>query len=1024
MRVRLEASRAVLAFCAFAAVPAIAQQTITVNRGTTRTTQAAVAGTDSVTVAAGGAIDTTANPAINWNGASTGLAITNSGTIRSTASGGRAIGTSGSATTRGITLTNNAGGLIESADDAIRINNDVTAGTIRIDNFGTIRTTNGGQAIDFDAIASGTASVAITNYAGGVIRSVGQDAIRPGQGAIVTNAGLIYSEGPTNNNYDGIDWQQRSGTVVNQNGGTISGLRHGITSDIDVNVTNLAGGSIIGRNGSGIGSDGTGTVVNFGTIEGSWDGLATNGDGDGVDIDLIGTVTNSGTIRGISARGVDSGGRPNGAEGIAIGGGVITNTATGLISGGRTGILVDDGGVGGAYGATTITNAGRIEGFTGPAIQLVGEFADTITNSGTIASNGAVAIQMGGGNDTLALVTGSTITGRADGGTGNDLVSLSGTGSGTFGNLVNFERLAVVSGNWTLSDASTFATSTTLSAGANLTTATPLTGAITNNGTITLNQAANGSFAGTLAGNGTLIKAGAGTLSIGSQAFTGATLVSAGRLDVLGTLPSTIIVARGATLGGTGTTGPVTVGVGGIVAPGQSIGTLTVNGAFVQSAGSTYQAEIAPTGAADRIVVNGAATIQSGAILQPIPAAGTYTPGTRFVLLTATGGVSGAYTLTGASLGTGTELRLGGTANAVFVDVARTGASLPLVAQSTNQLNTAIAVSQLGVANAAYAAITLVPENANVRYALDQLSGEIHASARTAMVRDADLAQRSVLTHLDDGSAGMGLWAQGIAGYGEEEGDRGAADGSRSTYGGMGGFDFEVTEGIRIGAAGGYTRDKLVVRERASRATLKTTHALGYLDAVLAGFHYSGGVGYDWVDVDTRRAPAFGGFSDVNTASYDGGVLHGFARIGAPIPAFGATIEPFASIQGYRVRTKSAQEAGGAASLGLFRRREAFAQASVGTKVETRVVGAISARGSAAYVHVFGQRAGEASVRFGNTNGFFPVRGTTMSSHAAAVSGAVNWALAPKARLSVSYDGLIGTTSSESTGRLTFAIGF
>ena len=1024
MRVGLEASRLVLAVCAFAAAPVMAQQTINVPQGTTRNTQAVVGGTDSVTVQAGGTFDTSANPTINWATASTGLTIANSGTIRSTAAGGRAIGTSGTATQRSLTLTNNAGALIESADDAIRINNDVTAGTITINNAGTIRTTGGGQAIDFDAIAAGTATVAINNLAGGTIRSFGQDAIRPGQGATVTNAGLIYSDGPANNNYDGVDWQGRSGTVINQGTGTISGLRHGITSDVNVNVTNQANATIIGRNGSGIGSDGTGTVVNFGTIEGRWDGVATNGDGDGVDIDLIGSITNSGTIRGVSAAGVDSGGRPNGAEGIAMGGGTITNTASGLIYGGRTGILIDDGGVGGAYGATTITNAGRIEGFTGPAITLVGEFADTITNSGTITSGTATAINMGGGNDTLNIVAGSTITGRVDGGTGSDLVSLSGTGSASFGNLVNFERLAVQSGNWTLTDASTFATSTTVATGASYSSTLPLTGAITNNGTVTVNQTTNGTFAATLAGTGTFIKTGTGTLSIGSQAFTGATLVSAGRLDVLGTMPSAITVARGGTLGGTGTTGNVSIGVGGIVAPGTSIGTLTVNGSFTQASGSTYAAEIAPSGLSDRIVVNGTASIGAGAILQPIPATGTYAPGTRFTLLTATGGITGTYTLAASSLGTGTELRLAGTANAVFVDVARTGASLATLTRSTNQLNTAIAVGQLGVANAAYANLTLASTDDNVRYGLDQLSGEIHASARTAMVRDADLAQRSVLTHLDDGATGTGLWAQGILGYGEEEGDRGAGNGSRSTYGGMGGVDFEITDGIRIGGAGGYTRDKLVVSSRASRATLKTTHVLGYLDAALAGFHYSGGVGYDWVDVDTRRTPTFGGFTDVNTASYDGGVLHGFARIGAPLPLLGATFEPFAMIQGYRVKTKSAQEAGGAASLGLFRRREAFAQASIGSKVETPIVGNISARGSAAYVHVFGQRAGEASVRFGNVNGFFPVRGTTMSSHAAAVSGAINWAVAPTARLSVAYDGLIGTSSSESTGRLTLSIGF
>jgi hypothetical protein len=169
-----------------------------------------------------------------------------------------------------VTLINNAGALIQSQDDAFRINVGVTAGSIIINNFGTIKSTNGGQGLDFDAIAAGTATVSITNRATGLIQADNNDAIRPGQGALVTNFGTLFTNGSFTGNdgtkNDGIDWQGHSGTVVNKTGALISAFRHGITSDVDVNVTNEVGATIIGRNGSGVGSDGTGTVVNFGTI--------------------------------------------------------------------------------------------------------------------------------------------------------------------------------------------------------------------------------------------------------------------------------------------------------------------------------------------------------------------------------------------------------------------------------------------------------------------------------------------------------------------------------------------------------------------------------------------------------------------------------------------------------------------------------------------------------------------------------------------------------------------------------------
>ena len=56
-------------------------------------------------------------------------------------------------------------------------------------------------------------------------------------------------------------------------------------------------------------------------------------------------------------------------------------------------------------------------------------------------------------------------------------------------------------------------------------------------------------------------------------------------------------------VGGTGTLGPVTV-IGGTLAPGNSIGTITVGGNLTFGAGSTYQVEVSPA-ASDRTNVTG-----------------------------------------------------------------------------------------------------------------------------------------------------------------------------------------------------------------------------------------------------------------------------------------------------------------------------------------------------------------------------------------------------------------------------------
>ncbi len=710
-----------------------------------------------------------------------GNSVTNLGTLSNRNANGRAIDLSSTGSIN-FNISNEAGALIESANDAIRIAGNPRGANVSIRNSGTIRSTNGGQAIDFDAIASGS-SIEIVNTSTGIIQSFGQDAIRPGQGAIVTNAGLIFSDGPANNSYDGIDWQARAGVVNNQATGTISGLRHGITSDVAVTVNNA--GTILGRNGSGIGSDGTGSVVNFGTITGRWDGVAVNGDGDGIDIDFIGSVTNSGTIQGLSANGVDSGGRANSAEGIAMGGGTIINTSGATIYGAGTGILINhDTNAGGvADGATTINNAGTIRGGAGRAITLVGAFADIITNSGTITGGTAGAIDMGDGNDTLNILTGSVITGTIDGGAGIDRVNLGGTG-GSFGATTGFETLAINTGAWTLTAPATYANGTTIANRASLIgNTTTLTGGIANAGTLMFDQRVDGIAAITLTGTGQLTKIGNGSLTLGSQpSFTGATAVNAGRLILAGSLPSAVTVGSGATLGGVGTIASLAVATGGTVAPGNSPGTLAVTGNFTQASGSTYLAETTAAGLSDRIVVGGTATLANGAVLNVTRDGGAYTVGSRYTLLTANGGITGTYTVVQTATG-GTELRLLQSNTAIAVAVARTGASLSGLATTRNQAAVAPAFAALGIGNAAYAALTLAPDDAVVRDAFDDLSGEVYATVRTTMLRGAQTGEDATRTRLLEPGDTRGIWGQILGQRGSDDGDRNAARATRSGWG-------------------------------------------------------------------------------------------------------------------------------------------------------------------------------------------------------------------------------------------------
>lgn len=396
---------------------------------------------------------------ITWSGASAGtVTINNQGTVRATANGGRAIDTSSSGGAgRSLVLQNGVNGQILGGNDAVRINFSSGVGSVAVDNAGYIYSVTG-QALDFNAIQTGT--VEIVNQATGVISTKDADGVRPGANGTVINYGKIIGggaglvAGASNLSSEAIDFQDFGGTVHNKTGGIINGGRHGITGDGVIDVTNAAGGLIRGHNGSGINLDNTGSVVNHGTISGNFDATLINGDGDGVDIDGVGSIDNYGRIEANGAGGVKNGPTdPNRADGIAMGGGIINNYAGATVYSADRGILIDDSEAGPAFGKTTLVNHGVIDAQT-TGVTLQGEWDDYLLNTGTIRSRtGDVAIDMGGGNDTLVVKTGSVVEGSVRGGTGTNQLVLSGSGAGQLGLTQEFGSIQIEGGNWGLGGA-------------------------------------------------------------------------------------------------------------------------------------------------------------------------------------------------------------------------------------------------------------------------------------------------------------------------------------------------------------------------------------------------------------------------------------------------------------------------------------------------------------------------------------------------------------------------------------------
>ena len=142
-----------------------------------------------------------------------------------------------------------------------------------------------------------------------------------------------------------------------------------------------------------------------------------------------------------------------------------------------------------------------------------------------------------------------------------------------------------------------------------------VTGNIVNNSILAYHRSDEWVFQDIISGAGALETYG-GTLRLkGANTYRGGTSVNGGFLAVDGSIASAATVNKGGRLGGTGSIGSLVVNDGGVVAPGNSVGTLKVTGDARFEQGSLYEVEIASDkSTADRLEIGGAATLLGGTV--------------------------------------------------------------------------------------------------------------------------------------------------------------------------------------------------------------------------------------------------------------------------------------------------------------------------------------------------------------------------------------------------------------------------
>ncbi|MBP0938483.1 autotransporter domain-containing protein [Pseudomonas alliivorans] len=527
---------------------------------------------------------------------------------------------------------------------------------------------------------------------------------------------------------------------------------------------------------------------------------------------------------------------------------------------------------------------------------------------------------------------------------------------------------------------------------------------------------------------GSLIKSGTGRLILeGDNTYRGDTLVNAGLLSVNGSLVSAVQVNTGGTLGGTGQIGGLTARSGGSVAPGNSIGTLQVNGDVVFEPGSTYAVELSPT-ASDRLVATGSATV-SGAnmtlALDETPVALNASSvqtleGRQYTVLQAANGVNGQFGSVSSSyafLGG----RLDYAATGIALNIDRT-AAFDSVAQTPNQAAVATAAEQLGAGNAVYENLLLSPSAASARNSFQQLSGEVYPAIGTVLINDSRQVRDAVGERLNASAFGTegdtpaqdNVWLKALGAWGKTDSRDDTAGYTTSIGGLLAGVDGKVADDTRLGLVAGYSDSSLAMGSNThSRASVDSYHLGAYVGHEMGALRLTLGSAYSWHRIDAKRDVQVGGARGRETTKHDAQTAQVFTEAAYRIRLQPATIEPFANLAYVHLATDGFTEKGDAAALSAGRDKRDAVLSTLGARalktISLNDQQKLELSGSLGWQHNLSDTDSQKHLAFASSGASFGIESSPLVRDAALVGAHASLAVSKDARVSLDYNGQLAS---------------
>ncbi|MER9940115.1 autotransporter domain-containing protein [Mesorhizobium sp. M0088] len=764
------------------------------------------------------------------------------------------------------------------------------------------------------------------------------------------------------------------------------------------------------------------------------------------------------------------------------GSGATKITAKGLVTG-LTGIHVTNAG-----GTTSLTvDAAAVEGFTGIYARNFGTGATSITATGAVTGNTDPGIDVANyGTDLTVEAVG--VSGDSTGlaafnfGTGATKVTAKGAATGTFGAGIQVRTGTTTTGGVTIDAAAASGGQFGILAENNGAGATTITATGTvegGNAAIKAMSSAGQAISITTSG---LVRNSSQIASLVAVETSGGPVTFTNNGGLLGTVKlgtAANIVANNATWntaginefgGGTLTNDVgkdiVTAAVGydsPVTTTFKALSNFTNNGRLTMAngiagdvtnqfagdatfaAGSVLAVDINGTGASDRFAVEGTADL-SGATLAVTAqglAVGTYT------VVSAGSGLGGTtfQALTGVTSTPFLSVTDTYDANNAYLDVTKVR-DFADAGLTPNQIATGEGLDSL-TGGAVFNAVAGLATDAEAQAAFDQLSGEIHASAKGMLVEDSRFVRDAATSRIraafgDVGAAALpvmaygeggpemvaadtdrfAVWGQAFGSWGNTDSDGNAAAFDRSTGGLLAGAD-TLVGGWRVGLLGGYSHSSFDA-DRNSSGKSDSYHLGLYGGTNWGAIAFRTGAAYSWSSLSTKRSVAFNDFTDRLSADYDAGTAQVFGELAYKADAGQFRFEPFANLAYVSVHTDGFTEDGGDAALTSAGTSTDATFTTLGLRGSSDFAfGGMNAtvRGMLGWRHAFGDVTPTSSFVFAGGD-HFTIAGVPIARDSAVVEAGLDFNMSANATLGLAYTGQFGGGTVDQGAKVDLAVKF